>query len=80
MGVAMWYISCDKGSPEEDWIRVMAVLMAIDCHRVCLVHNDDEGKTLGLILMGRPAPLIYIEGVVPPIKFYSCWFNRLRYH
>lgn len=46
-------MQCGMICDTEDLVCVMAVLTAVGCHRVGLVHNDDEvNYVLGIILMG----------------------------
>lgn len=82
-----WMLQCGMICDTEDLVCVMAVLTAVGCHRVGLVHNDDEvNYVLGIILMGVmkgtsiytkwcSAPdkilLLLVKSIALPIKLFN---------
>ena len=69
-----WMLQCGMICDTEDLVCVMAVLTAVGCHRVGLVHNDDEvNYVLGIILCSAPDKilLLLVKSIALPIKLFN---------
>jgi len=75
-----WMLQRGMICDTEDLVCVMAVLTAVGCHRVFGAQRWwGELRTRNNITWLISVSIFIPNGVVPPIKFFSCWLNQLRY-